>query len=124
MAKRSLTELSKVRGSRVVHVECHTASGWRWLKCNLGNAAVPELDDDGYVSGPFRVLNEGRWSDLLAAAGGREVLDLADKDRGKVVLYLAGWPRKVVGAMGCEPERYMGLTEKQARRLARTGKAE
>jgi hypothetical protein len=102
--------------TRTVHVECTTADGYRWLKRNLHNAAV-EVPPNG-----FRVENEGRWSDLLAAAGGREVLELADRGRGKVVLSLAGWPRKVTGAMGSEPERYIGLTEAQARRLAAKGR--
>lgn len=101
---------------RTVHVECKTAEGYRWLKRELRYAA--EETPDG-----FRVTDEGRWSDLLAAAGGREVLQLADKYSGNIVtLWLTG--RKVVGAMGCEPKRYMGLTEAEARQLARTGKEE
>ena len=47
--------------------------------------------------------------------------DLTLKDKGHDTIWL--WMRDgvVIGAMGSEPKRYLGLTEKQARHLARFG---
>lgn len=51
---------------RTVHVECDTASGYRWLKRNLDGIAVE-------VPSGFRVIDEAKWTERLAAAGGREI---------------------------------------------------
>lgn len=47
--------------------------------------------------------------------------DLTLKDKGRGTIWL--WTRDgvVIGAMGSEPKRYLGLTEQQARHLARYG---
>jgi hypothetical protein len=49
--------------------------------------------------------------------------DLALKDKGRGTIWL--WMRDgiVIGAMGSEPRRYLGLTKSQSRYLARYGKA-
>lgn len=46
-------------------------------------------------------------------------LNLPDKNRGQIWLNLRDGV--VVGAMGSEPERFLDLTESQARHLARYG---
>lgn len=46
-------------------------------------------------------------------------LHLPDKNRGLIWLNLRDGV--VVGAMGSEPKRFIGLTESQARHLARYG---
>jgi hypothetical protein len=54
------------RRFRIVHVECATPEGWRWLKRSV-RGAVQEQD------GRFRVTDESDWAQCLAAAGGREI---------------------------------------------------
>ena len=46
---------------------------------------------------------------------------LALKDRSRGTIWLSIRDGVVVGAMGSEPERYIGLTVVLAQRLARTG---
>ncbi len=46
-------------------------------------------------------------------------LTLRDKSRGKIWLWMQN--AIVIGAMGSEPKRYLGLTEVQARHLAQYG---
>ena len=46
---------------------------------------------------------------------------LALKDRSRGTIWLSIRDGVVVGAMGSEPERYIGLTVALAQRLARTG---
>jgi hypothetical protein len=57
---------AKPRVPRVVHVECATAEGYRWLKRTVRGAT---LTPDG-----FSVTDESEWSESLRAAGGREVV--------------------------------------------------
>ncbi len=59
--------IESLRALALAHNEiCASAEGFRWLKCNLRYAAV-EVPDG------FQIANEGRWSELLSASGGKEV---------------------------------------------------
>lgn len=69
-ARKTAKSARKQMVPRVVHVECSTVTGYRWLVRNLVGAA--EQTPDG-----FRVVDEGKWAELLRAAGGLEEIAVA-----------------------------------------------
>lgn len=68
--------------------------------------------------GEVRIVREDR--DWVYATLPDPVVTLADKRRGEIVLTLRDG--LVIGAVGSEPERYVGLTEARARQLAEKGR--
>lgn len=50
-----------------------------------------------------------------------QTLTLKNKGRGSIFLVIRGGV--VIGALGCEPGRFIGLTEARARHVARYGGA-
>jgi hypothetical protein len=57
--------MPRKRKTRVVHVECATAEGYRWLRMHRMGARV--------VNDGFEVYDEELWAQSLAAAGGKEI---------------------------------------------------
>lgn len=97
----------------MVNVIFPTPALYRWFR----SMAIPGVVID-HARG-MEVLDEARYLPILAAAEGKELsaeLRLADRGRGTV--FLSMHQGKVIGATGSEPERFMGLTEDAARRIA------
>jgi len=51
---------------RIVHVECETATDYRWLRQHARGATLTD-------TGEFSVTNESEWAQSLSAARGKEV---------------------------------------------------
>ncbi|HKQ66005.1 MAG TPA: hypothetical protein VJZ73_13405 [Methylomirabilota bacterium] len=97
---------------RTVQAECPTPALWRWLLVNV--KPFTSSTKHGFV-----VHDEGRWSEALRAAEGRELsyeITLKAKGRGEVALSVRDGV--VIGATGSEPQRYIGLTIEHAGYLA------
>lgn len=58
----------KSRVARIAHAECTTPENYRWLKRMIATTGAASLTEDG-----FMIHDEARWSELLAAAEGKEV---------------------------------------------------
>lgn len=68
--------------------------------------------------GKVRIVREDR--DWVYATLPDPVIRITDKHRGQITLTMRDGI--VIGAMGSEPQRYIGLTELRARQLAARGK--
>ena len=92
---------------RIVHMECPTPLLYRWFLNAVSK--FTSKTSDGFV-----VHDEAKWSEALIAAEGRELSHTVTVRQ----ITLTIRDGQVVGAMGSDPERFMGLTEADARKLA------
>ena len=58
---------AKKREPRLVHVECATPTGYRWLRTNV-RGATPLEQGKGFL-----VTDEGTWAEYLRMAEGKEI---------------------------------------------------
>lgn len=92
---------------RIVQVEFPTPALYRWFIGAVRDRV--SHTDDGFV-----VHDEERWTEALRAADGREV-SWSVRIRQITLTVRDG---RVVGAMGSDPDRFVGLAFADARKLA------
>lgn len=92
---------------RTVRVELPTPTLWRWFKLNV--ASFTSATEDGFV-----VHDESRWCEALSAAEGQET-SFSVRVRQ---ITLTVRDNLVIGAMGSDPQRFIGLAFCDASKLA------